>query len=494
MDIPTTAHHTRPARGLLPAAPDLVVSRRPGEPASVDQIAPWLAARMGKEPRDLFGQPVETLDRVIPGLTELVAAAFDNRGPVVSGQLAELQAGAVPAASLIATPVERVDGETSRAVSVQIVSTAEETGLRATHAFSGLIGHGAAMRALFAQIDRYAASSAPVLITGESGTGKELVARALHQRSPRRAAPFVAVNLAALSSGLIESELFGHEKGAFTGATSSHRGRFERAHGGTLFLDEIGDMPRRSQTKLLRVLEEGAVEPVGAERSKPVDVRVVAATNVPLEQQVAARRFRDDLYYRLSVLRLHLPPLRERGEDILLLATYFLSVFAHQYGRRLLRLTPGALHLLTSYGWPGNVRELKNVLERIVVESAGDVIGERAFAEWVRERERLAPGAWDLEASRRARVSVTPIITPYPAASPRALAAPTIDATYTESPAEAERRSPPPRLTREAVLAALAASGGNVTQAARQLGLHKATLYRRLREWGVHRKDFPAPS
>jgi DNA-binding NtrC family response regulator len=370
------------------------------------------------------------------------------------------------------------------------MDSAGETGLRATHTYFGLIGHGSGMRALFARIERYAASQAPVLVTGESGTGKELVARALHQRGPRRTAPFVAVNCAALSNDLIESELFGHEKGAFTGAVSSHRGRFERAHGGTLFLDEIGDMPRRSQTKLLRVLEEGSVERVGAERSRSVDVRVVAATNVPLERHVTARRFRDDLYYRLSVLRLHLPPLRERREDIPLLTAYFLSVFAHHYRRRLLRLTPGALHLLASYPWPGNVRELKNVLERVVVEAAGEVIGERAFADWIRERERLVPGTWDLDAARRARETATPLVTPYLPTTARALEAPTIDATYTESDAG----DAPAALTRDAILAALTASGGNVTRAARQLRLHKATLYRRLRQWGVTRKDFPKSS
>jgi DNA-binding NtrC family response regulator len=175
---------------------------------------------------------------------------------------------------------------------------------------------------------------------------------------------------------------------------------------------------------------------------------------------------------------------------MLLLTTYFLSVFAHHYDRHLLRLTPGAIHLLTSYPWPGNVRELKNVLERVVVEAAGDVIGERAFVEWIREREHLAPGAWDLAAAHRTRSAAPPVVTPYRRDSLPALTAPTIDASYTES----DDRNEPAPLTRDAVFAALAVSGGNVTRAARQLGLHKATLYRRLREWGVSRKDFPLPS
>jgi DNA-binding NtrC family response regulator len=287
---------------------------------------------------------------------------------------------------------------------------------------------------------------------------------------------------------LIESELFGHERGAFTGAITAHRGRFERAHGGTLFLDEIGDMPRKSQTKLLRVLEDGAVERVGAERPTPVDVRVVAATNVPLERSVAERRFREDLYFRLSVLRLHLPAVRERPEDIPLLVTYFLSVFANQYGRPLLRLTRGALHLLASYPWPGNVREIKNVLERVVVETAGDVIGERALSEWIRERESLAAGGWDVVAGRRARLSSPPLLTPYRPPQSPSLAGPMIEARFADV-SEAE-----PALTRDLALEALKASRGNVTRAAQRLGIHKATLYRRLRAWRLSRKDFSSPA
>lgn len=480
MDARPASPNSPFVRGLLPVVPDLVLIRSAGKPPAINRIAPWLAARLGKEPHELEDQAAAALEAFIPGLEALVDAALAGKGPVVSGQ-------GLP---VIATPVGHESGDGNRAVAVQVIEAADEAGLRAAHTYFGLIGHGPVMRDVFAKIERYAASPAPVLITGESGSGKELAARALHLRSPRRSAPFVAVNCAALSDELIESELFGHEKGAFTGALSAHRGRFERADGGTLLLDEIGDMPRRSQTKLLRVLEEGAVERVGSERLRAVDVRVVAATNVPLERSVATRLFREDLYYRLSVLRLHLPALRERPEDVPLLTTYFLSIFAHRYGRRLLRLTPGALRLLTSYSWPGNVREIKNVLERVVVEAAGDVIGERAFSDWMRERDRLAPGAWDLAEAQRARVSSSPLVTPYRELSPPALGAPTIDASYTES----DGREPPVELTREAALAALAASGGNVTRAAERLGLHKATLYRRLRDWGITRTDFPPPS
>lgn len=486
MDSDTTDHETPSVRGLLPVAPDLVVTRRPGESPVINQVAPWVAARLGREAHDLFGQPLSSMEHALPGLSSLVKAAFDGDGPVVSGRASGSDTPhPPPAAALVATPIENAaDG--SAAVSIQVLSTGGEAGLRATYAYSGLIGHGPAMRALFARMERYAPSPAPVLLTGESGAGKELVARALHERGPRRRGPFVPVNCAALSYELIESELFGHEKGAFTGAIATRRGRFERAHGGTLFLDEIGDMPRKSQTKLLRVLEDGAVERVGAERPVSVDVRVVAATNVPLERSVTERRFREDLYFRLSVLRLHLPPVRERPEDIPLLVTYFLSVFAGQYGRPTLRLTPGALHRLISYPWPGNVREIKNVLERVVVETAGDVIGERALAEWVRERERVAPGTWDVDAGQRARLAAPPLVTPYRPPPRPALGAPTIEARFADI-ADTE-----PALTRDAALNALVASHGNVTRAARRLGIHKSTLYRRLHAWGLSRKDFSA--
>jgi sigma-54 specific flagellar transcriptional regulator A len=451
----------------------------------ITQAAPWLAARLGREAHDLVGQRPSSVERVLPGLASLVDAALGGNGPVVSGRISGADDSTTPA--LVATSIEHAAGDGSATVSIQVLATDGDAGLRATHADYGLVGHGPAMRALFARIERYAASPAPVLLTGESGTGKELVARALHERSPRRRGPFVPVNCAALSHELIESELFGHEKGAFTGAIAAHRGRFERAHGGTLFLDEIGDMPRKSQTRLLRVLEDGAVERVGAERPHPVDVRVVAATNVPLERSVAERRFREDLYFRLSVLRLHLPPVRERPEDIPLLVSYFLSVFANRYGRPLLRLTPGALHILATYQWPGNVREIKNVLERVVVETAGEVIGERALTDWIRERERLAPGAWDVDAVRRTRLAAPPLVTPYRPPQRPALPGPTIDAQF------ADLSEPESSLTQDAALDALKASHGNVTRAAQRLGVHKATLYRRLRAWGLSRKDFPSP-
>jgi sigma-54 specific flagellar transcriptional regulator A len=327
-----------------------------------------------------------------------------------------------------------------------------------------------------------------VVVTGETGTGKELVARALHEESPRRGGPYVAVNCSAISAELLESELFGHEKGAFTGAVRAHKGRFERADGGTLFLDEIGDMPLHTQAKLLRALEGGSIERVGAEAGRQVDVRVVAATNVPLEQAVGGGRFRADLYHRLSVLRIHLPPLRERPEDIPALVGHFLDGFARTYGRRVERLTPEALALLQSYLWPGNVRELRNVLERVFVETRAEVIGARAFAEWVRERRDFSAGDWGVGSGAMHRPP--PLAPPYPLASERRLLA-----GGTPTLIEAEAVPARPRSTRPADLDAaeirdaLRASAGNLAAAARLLGVHRATLYRYLHRLGLRRKD-----
>ena len=256
--------------------------------------------------------------------------------------------------------------------------------------FRNLIGSSPAMRELFRKIRLYGASDAAVIITGETGAGKELVAQALHAESARADKPFAELNCTALSEQLLESEMFGHERGAFTGAVREHRGYFERADGGSLFLDEIGDMPLHIQSKLLRVLEDGRVQRVGGERSRQVDVRVIGATNVPLEQAVAERRFRADLYHRLAVLRIHLPPLRERPEDIPLLADQFLRQFNSKYQKGVQRLTSEAIRLLQAYLWPGNVRELRNVLERVVVEAETEAIGARAFTEWIRERQQFA--------------------------------------------------------------------------------------------------------
>jgi two-component system response regulator AtoC len=240
-----------------------------------------------------------------------------------------------------------------------------------------IVGQTPSMQGIYALIDKVAGSPSTVLIQGESGTGKELVARALHDQSPRCSKPFIQVNCGAIPANLFESELFGHERGAFTGAVSSKPGRFELADGGTLFLDEISELPREMQVKLLRALQERRFERVGGLRTIEVDVRVVAATNVELQAEVAAGRFREDLYYRLVVVPITLPPLRERLADIPLLVQHFLAKYNQRLGRRIEGVGPAALEQLASWHWPGNVRELENVLERAVLLAEGETLEPR---------------------------------------------------------------------------------------------------------------------
>jgi len=243
--------------------------------------------------------------------------------------------------------------------------------IKSDHNFEEIVGQSRVIKEVFKAIEAVAPAGATVLITGETGTGKELVARALHNLSPRWGKALIKVNCAALPAGLVESELFGHEKGAFTGATARKIGRFELAHGGTLFLDEIGDLPLELQPKLLRVLQEGEFERIGASHTTTVDVRVVAATNRDLEAAVRENRFRSDLYYRLNVFPIRLPSLRERTEDIPLLVRYLTLKYGPRSGKRISNVPPAIMEVLQTYSWPGNVRELENVIERATILSAG---------------------------------------------------------------------------------------------------------------------------
>ncbi len=370
--------------------------------------------------------------------------------------------------------------------------------------FHGMVGDSAAMRTVHEKIAVYGPAEAPVLVTGETGTGKELVARALHLRSPRRSKPWVALNCSALNEDLFESELFGHERGAFTGAVAIHHGRFERAQGGTLFLDEVGDMPHRVQAKLLRVLEHGLFERVGGEREIESDVRVVAATNVPLERAVAARVFREDLYHRIAVLRIHVPPLRDRLDDLGPLAEHFLRLFNERYGRAIKRLTPEALRLLEEYPWPGNVRELRNVLERVYVEAVSEVIGRNAFAEWERERDLLAAGAWSLDLRDEGRLAKGAFVVDprgqagwaEPIGPAQRFPLATVGSagmrpTVLDLPAHAFRHvsRAPKHLDEKAIREAFASAGGVASRAAEILGCHKTTLYRNMKRLGLSRED-----
>ncbi len=251
-----------------------------------------------------------------------------------------------------------------------------------------IIGKSPAIRKVFKLIEKVAPTESTVLILGESGTGKELVARAIHAKSKRAKGPFVPVNCGAIPEELLESELFGYERGAFTGANRSKPGRFELANGGTIFLDEVAEMSPKLQVKLLRVLQERVVERLGGERPVPVNIRIIAATNRDLEAEVRAGRFREDLYFRLNVIPIRLPPLRERREDIPLLVEFFLKKFCEREEVPLKRLSEEAMERLLNYRWPGNVRELENLVERLVILSESEVITEEDLPEHIRNAEK----------------------------------------------------------------------------------------------------------
>ncbi len=285
------------------------------------------------------------------------------------------------------------------------------------HNFAEIVGHSPALAKVLSLVETVAPTTATALILGETGTGKELVARAIHDRSPRRSRPLVKVNCAAISAGLVESELFGHVRGAFTGATTARTGRFAVADGGTIFLDEIGDLPLDTQVKLLRVLQEREFEPVGSSKPHKVDVRVIAATNRDLEQEVAAGRFRADLFFRLNVFPIAMPPLRERDGDVALLAEFFADRFGRELGKPIEGIDPQAMERLVAYRWPGNVRELSNVIERAVVLSRGPLLdiapellpGVAAVPQAAAEEPAAAPSAngGTLEEIERRHIAAT---------------------------------------------------------------------------------------
>ncbi|HEX5748150.1 MAG TPA: sigma-54 dependent transcriptional regulator [Archangium sp.] len=315
----------------------------------------------------------------------------------------------------------------------------------------GWVGESPALRRVYELIERVADSDTSVLITGESGTGKEVAARALHARSRRHAGPFVAINCAAMPEQLLESELFGHARGAFTDAKAARTGLFIKANGGTLFLDEVGEMPLSLQPKLLRALQERTVRPVGGDSELPFDARIVAATNRDLELAVEEGRFREDLYYRLNVIGLELPPLRARGNDVLLLAQRFVEHFAGRSGKRVLGLSPAAAQRLLTYTWPGNVRELQNCIERAVALTSYEQLTVEDLPERIR----------DYRGSNRAQAD---------------------DVSELVSLEEMERRY---------IQRVLEAVGGSRTLASRILGVDRKTIYRKLgrRNAGPEDKD-----
>jgi len=312
-----------------------------------------------------------------------------------------------------------------------------------------IIGHSKAIQEVFGLVAQVSDSNTTVLITGETGTGKELIARAIHNNSPRKGGPLVQVNCAAIPDTLIESELFGHEKGAFTGALQTRRGRFEEANGGTIFLDEVGELSAAAQVKLLRVLQEKRFQPLGSSRVIHVNVRIIAATNRNLEQDILSDRFRADLFYRLNVFPVYLPPLRERGSDVILLADHFLLKYSKEMGKNVKRISTAAIEAFLSHKWPGNVRELENCIERAVLLTTTDTVDCAHLPPSLQIREK--------ETERRDRSKLSSVV-------------------------EAQERS--------LIMDALKETGGNQTRAAKMLGTTKRIIQYKISKMGIDPKKF----
>ena len=404
---------------------------------------------------EALGMPcLEIFQQILSGQECLVCKAVDREEYVrlVEREITQKD-GRRRLVLVTTTPVRETGGRRAGVVVIfrdiqELRELAEQAKGRAS--FEGLIGKNHRMRQIYSLIEQVADSTASVLIEGESGTGKELVARAIHHKSPRANKPFVAVSCAALAESLLESELFGHVKGAFTGAITAKVGRFELANGGTLFLDEIGDISPAIQVKLLRVLQEHAFERVGESQPRTVDVRIIAATNRDLRHLIAEGKFRADLYYRLKVVPISLPPLRERTDDIPLLVAHFVERFRKETGKAITGVTPDAMNALLDYAWPGNIRELENAIEHAFVRCTGTEIALAHLPPEVRDapRQRQAGGE-------------SPVRGPETA------------------PGQSESSE------RERIIQALNEAGWNRAEAARRLGLSRVTLWRKIREYGI---------
>ncbi len=460
------------------------------------RVAP-LAAAVGTQESTQLQAPAELVDKVVQGKQvvtaetggrALIAAPIHGSGDEVIGILWVDRKGAawdqidtLAAGCLAHLTGAAWVGAENRDQLVRRADALEEQ-LAGTASNGELVGRSVATQRILDFVNRVAPSDATVLLGGESGSGKEMVARAIHRASRRAKGPCVAVNCAALTETLIESELFGHEKGAFTGATEKKAGRFEMADRGTLFLDEIGELPLGLQTKFLRVLEERRFERVGGQKSIDVDVRVVAATNRDLAEMVKRGTFREDLFYRLSVIQVDVPPLRERLDDVPLLADHFLARFRQQAARRITGFAPDALAAMIRYAWPGNVRELRNAIERAIVLGDRDQImaqdlPPQVLAAAAPARSRTSPPTPPLgSAISNAAIVPPPVVTPLATIDPMPPHA------MPSRPAVAKSLR---ELEKEGILAALAATNGNKAQAAAILEIDRSTLYKKLKDYDI---------
>lgn len=441
-----------------------------------------MAAITGYSREELTGQPCTMLQCDVCAISrqkgrEHWCALFDTRReprkrcriirkdgasvPVIKNARLLMDGDNVIAAVETLTDISELDAQKRR---IDELTRLFDTG------FHGMVGHAPAMQRLYGILERAAASDAPVIISGESGTGKELAAYAIHALGPRSDGPFIQCNCAALNESILESELFGHVKGAFTGAIRHREGRFEAARGGDIFLDEIGDVPLSIQVKLLRVLESKRIERVGDNRPITVDARIITATNRNLERLTQEGRFRRDFYYRINVIPIHIPPLRERAEDIPLLADFFLHDISQRSGADIAGIAPETMRRLMAHRWPGNVRELKSALEyACVIADAGPILPEH-----------LPPSIMGDDATCPPPVDTTPL--PHHDAQ-RAESLPPLRPADPAAPREGEAHHPAG--PRAQLVSALRATGGNKAAAARLLGVSRGTVHNRIRKYAV---------
>lgn len=455
----------------------------------IEQIPRWLARYLEVQDNPEAGrQAFDAVAAGIPEFYEMISQVWSSQ-EAVSGFLATISDHQNRKHTISLDARHHTQTSGNQAISVSIKEITPHAKLVADDQekkeFFGMVGRSEAINRVFNKVKMYSAVDAPVLVTGETGSGKEGVAAALHKAGRRSVGPFVTLNCSAVTETLFESELFGHEKGSFTGAIRSHRGRFERAHRGSLFLDEIGEMPLAMQAKLLRVIENETVDRVGSEDPLKVDVRIIAATNRDLEVESLNRTFRSDLFYRISALQIRIPSLRERSEDLELLIEHFIVILNRKYNRSVVGLTNDAIALLKEYQWPGNVRELRNLLERLFAETQSDVIGLKALREWYEERKSF------LNNVQASNPNVT--ILPYKPAiqlgmdeRENGLAS---AVNITSRPGLSAIGSVKPEISAELIREAFGKAGGNITQAARLLGIHKATLYRHMKNLNLDRSE-----
>jgi DNA-binding NtrC family response regulator len=412
--------------------------------------------------------------RTIPVIVQTAHGGIDN---VVSA----MRAGAV---DFVVKPAgaERLQVSLRNAIAANTLAGELQRIKRSrdgTLTFSDVITRSADMKAVLRQAEKATSSLIPALISGESGVGKELIARAIHGSGSRRAKPFVAVNCGALPENLVESILFGHEKGAFTGATEKHAGKFVEADGGTLFLDEIGELPLTAQVKLLRALQESEIEPVGGKKPVKVDVRIVSATNRDLIADVKAGRFREDLFYRLHVFPITVPPLRTRREDIPELARYFLARFAAEEGKRVTAIEADAVALLTGHAWPGNVRQLENAIFRAVVLAEGETLGVNEFPQLARSHKD--------EDIKLPEMAGAPIIAPQPGE----LTTGGHSLSLLDGQDHVRTLD---EIERDVIRFAISHYRGQMSEVARRLQIGRSTLYRKLESLGLEAEsNEPAP-